>query len=534
MLAIAASCTPKEVIDAEYQVIPLPESIIANSGNPFILKPSTIIAFDAQSEAEAAFLAEYVKQQTGLRLKLRTEVPEKDYIVVGVSGEGAPESYCVEINSEHIAISGADAAGAFYGVQTIRKSLPVVTDGKTCVRFSPVTITDAPRFSYRGLHFDCCRHFFSVDFVKKYLDLMALHNINTLHWHLTEDQGWRVEIKKYPALTEVGAYRDGTMVGKDWGSDDGIRYGGFYTQDEIRDVVAYAAARHIRIIPEVDLPGHMLAALASYPELGCTGGPYKVSGTWGVFPDVLCAGNDKTYEFLEDVLSEIADLFPCEYFHIGGDECPKERWEACEKCQARIKELGIVAADGKTAENLLQGYVMRRMGDFLQSKGKKIIGWDELMECDVPDAVVMSWRGESGGIAGATSGHDVIMVPNNYFYFDYGQSQSPDEPLNIGGYVPVEKVYGYEPLTGILAEDAEAASHIIGIQANVWTEYMATGDYVEYMLIPRVDALSEVQWTSGRNKDYQAFLIRLERQRRLYDMLGYNYAKHVFSEEAAE
>ena len=391
-----------------------------------------------------------------------------------------------------------------------------------------LSINDAPRFAYRGMHLDVSRHFFSTDEVKKYIDMMSIHKMNTLHWHLTDDQGWRIEIRKYPRLTEVGSIRKGTVIRKEWGHYDGIPYGGYYTQEQIKDVIDYAAAQGITIIPEIDLPGHMLAALAAYPELGCTGGPYEVWGTWGIADDVLCAGNEKTMEFLENVLSEVADLFPSEYVHIGGDECPKVRWEKCPVCQAKIKELGLKDSDEFNAEHYLQSYVMERMEKFLATKGKKIIGWDEILEgTPGPDATIMSWRGSDGGIKASKMGHDVIMTPNSHFYFDYYQAKDTEnEPFGIGGYIPIEKVYSYDPFLEITEADARA--HILGVQANVWTEYIASNGHLEYMVLPRQAALSEVQWCRPETKDWDRFLSSLSHEAAMYDILGYNYARTVF------
>ena len=378
------------------------------------------------------------------------------------------------------------------------------------------------------MHLDVSRHFFSTDEVKKYIDMMSIHKMNTLHWHLTDDQGWRIEIRKYPRLTEVGSIRKGTVIRKEWGHYDGIPYGGYYTQEQIKDVIDYAAAQGITIIPEIDLPGHMLAALAAYPELGCTGGPYEVWGTWGIADDVLCAGNEKTMEFLENVLSEVADLFPSEYVHIGGDECPKVRWEKCPVCQAKIKELGLKDSDEFNAEHYLQSYVMERMEKFLATKGKKIIGWDEILEgTPGPDATIMSWRGSDGGIKASKMGHDVIMTPNSHFYFDYYQAKDTEnEPFGIGGYIPIEKVYSYDPFLEITEADARA--HILGVQANVWTEYIASNGHLEYMVLPRQAALSEVQWCRPETKDWDRFLSSLSHEAAMYDILGYNYARTVF------
>lgn len=445
----------------------------------------------------------------------------------------AQEAYSISIRKNKAEVRASSANGFMYAIQTLRQLLPVEIYGRETAADKDwslpcLDIEDAPRFGYRGLHLDVSRHFFSTDEVKKIIDIMAVYKLNTMHWHLTDDQGWRIEIKKYPKLTQIGSMRKGTVIKKDWDRYDGIPYGGYYTQDEIRDVVAYAGSKGIRIIPEIDLPGHMLAALAAYPELGCTGGPYEVWGRWGVADDVLCAGNEKTMLFLEDVLSEVAGLFPAEYVHIGGDECPKVRWEKCPVCQAKIRELGLKDDDEFKAEHYLQSYVMERMEKFLAGKGKKIIGWDEILEgTPGPEATIMSWRGSEGGIKASKMGHDVIMTPNSHFYFDYYQAKDTDnEPFGIGGYVPIEKVYSYDPFIEITEEDARA--HVLGIQANVWTEYIATDDHLEYMILPRLAALSEVQWTLPENKDWDRFLASLSHEAAMYDIMGYNYAKTVF------
>ena len=362
--------------------------------------------------------------------------------------------------------------------------------------------------------------------------MIALHNMNKFHWHLTEDQGWRIEIKKYPRLTEVGAWRSETVIGHNTGKFDGKPHGGFYTQDEIRDIVKYAQERYVTIIPEIDLPGHMLAALASYPELGCTGGPYEVEKSWGVFDDVLCAGREKTYTFLEDVLTEVCELFPSKYIHIGGDESPKVRWEKCPDCQAKIKELGLKDDKKHKKEFYLQSYVMERMEKFLNDKGRRSIGWDEILEGKLaPNATVMSWRGEAGGIEAARMGHDVIMTPNSYLYFDYYQTtDTKNEPDAIGGYVPIELVYSYEPMSKELTPAEQ--KFVLGAQANIWTEYIPTTQQVEYMAMPRIAALADVQWTQPDKKNYAHFLKRIPQLLRLYDFLDYNYATHLYDVKA--
>ena len=442
----------------------------------------------------------------------------------------APEEYSINIQKKSCLVKASSNAGFLYAIATLKQLTSTSIFG-TAVNpnekffFPCVKIQDKPRFAYRGMHLDCSRHFFSVQEVKKYLDVMALHKLNRFHWHLTDDQGWRVEIKKYPRLTEVGAFRNGTVIKKDWNSNDGIRYGGYYTQEQMRDIVAYADNLGITVIPEIDLPGHMMGALAAYPELGCTGGPYEVWTRWGVSGQVLCPGKEAMFTFLENVFTELMDIFPSEYIHIGGDECPKEEWEKCPDCQARIKELGIKASKGQTAEQYLQSYVTARVQKFLNDHGRKIIGWDEILEGELAEgATVMSWRGVKGGIQASAMGFDVIMTPNTYCYFDHLQSQDLDkEPFSIGGDLPLEKVYGYEPLEGL---DEQQQKHILGVQANLWTEYIATPEHLEYMLLPRLDALSEVQWCDPSRKDLERMKTALKDNLfKIYDTMGYNYRK---------
>ena len=455
-----------------------------------------------------------------------------------VTDESLPaEGYELNVDGEGIEVRASQFPGFLYALQSLEQLLPAAVYGTEpapdaawevpCVR-----IADAPRFAYRGMHLDVARHFFSVDEVKRYIDVMAIHKLNTLHWHLTDDQGWRIEIKRYPELTAVGSIRKATVVRKEWGTYDGTPYGGFYTQDEIRDVVKYAADRGVTVIPEIDLPGHMLAALTAYPELGCTGGPYKVWGRWGVADDVLCPGREKTFEFLEGVLTEVMELFPSEYIHIGGDECPKVRWEKCPRCQAKIRQLGLKDDGEHTAEHYLQSYVTDRIGKFLAQHGRRIIGWDEILEGRAPsDAVVMSWRGSEGGIAAAKLGHDVIMTPNSHFYFDYYQSLDTDaEPFGIGGYIPMEQVYSYDPAFPELTPEQQ--KHILGVQANLWTEYVLSDEHLEYMLLPRLAALSEVQWCLPETKDWNRFIGSF-RMDKIYSQLGYEFAKHIFGVTAS-
>ena len=499
-LALAcASCTAEK--EANYQVIPLPQEVSLTQENPFKLNENVLIAYpenNALLQRNAEFLSEYIQQATNYAPKTKAIAAGeqvKNAIVLGLDPSIAnKEGYVLTTTPEGISINGQTVNGVFYGIQTLRKSIPAEAKGAT-VLIPAGEIKDEPRFSYRGMHLDVGRHFFPKEFMKKYIDLLALHNMNTFHWHLTDDQGWRIEIKKYPKLTEIGSQRSRTVIGRNTQEYDNTPYGGFFTQEEAKEIVKYAQERYITVIPEVDLPGHMLAALAAYPEMGCTGGPYEVCPRWGVFEDVLCIGNDQTMQFLEDVMSEIIEIFPSKYVHIGGDEAPRTRWEKCPKCQARIKAEGLKADKNHTAEDRLQSYCMTRIEEFLNSKGRQIIGWDEILEGDVaPNATVMSWRGMEGGIKAAQLGHDVIMTPTSFCYFDYYQTaDTKDEPLGIGGYVPIEKVYSLEPVPAALTE--EQSKHILGAQANLWTEYIHSSEHVEYMVWPRMAALAEVQWT---------------------------------------
>ena len=452
-------------------------------------------------------------------------------------GKMPAEAYQIKVSETAVKVYASALNGFNYAIQTIKQMLPVEIFGDVAAMDKAWTlpccrIDDEPRFRYRGMHMDVSRHFFDMDEVKRYLDIMEVHKLNTLHWHLTDDQGWRLEIKKYPRLTEVGSIRKETLVGHLFESTeyDGIPYGEgcYFTQDQVKEILSYASDKGITIIPEIDLPGHMLAALAAYPEYGCTGGPYDVWGRWGIADDVLCVGKEETMKFLEDILAEVCDLFPSEYIHIGGDECPKVRWETCPHCQAKVKELGLKDDEKFSAEHYLQGYVTNRMESFLSGKGKKIIGWDEILEGEIaPNATVMSWRGVEGGLQAARLGHDAIMTPNSFFYFDFYQSLDKDsEPLAIGGYLPVEKCYSFEPCTPDMTEKEKA--HIIGVQANLWTEYISTPDHLHYMLLPRLAALSEVQWCQPENKNWERFYNSADEVCNIYETMGYNYAKHIF------
>ena len=525
-----AQCTPAPTAQANYEVIPMPQSItLSNSDNQFMLHSGTLISYTSGNEdmaRNAQFLQTYLTDQLGYTLRIEPGIASEG-IVLKLNEGQASEGYTITVDADRVLVEATSPAGIFYGIQTIRKAVPV--EMGAVVGFPAGVITDAPRFAYRGAHLDVCRHFFSVDSVKTYIDMLVLHNMNKFHWHLTEDQGWRMEIKQFPKLTEIGSVRNGTMIRKDWNSNDSIQYGGFYTQDECREIVKYAADRYITVIPEIDMPGHMVAAVTAYPELGCTGGPYEVRTIWGVSEELLCAGNEKVYDFVDKVLDEVMDVFPSKDIHIGGDECPKTEWEKCPKCQSKIKALGLKKDDRFTAEQKLQAYFTKHVDEYLTKHGRNAIGWDEILEGGVSEnATVMSWRGESGGIEAARLKHRVIMTPNTYCYFDYYQSKDRDnEPFAIGGFLPIKHVYDYEPLPANLTPEEQ--SYIWGVQCNVWTEYIPTFSHVQYMMLPRGAALSEVQWSLPEAKDYEKFRNeRLPRLIKIYELYGYNYSRRIY------
>lgn len=515
--------------DASYDVIPLPQSIVMVKGKAFILNSNTTIfcsSKDDLMQKNACFLSCYIADLTGLKLKVSDIKPKKgNYIELLLNNKNikGEEAYTININNKNIKISGLTSTGVFYGVQTLRKSLPICNATNNPIVLPAAEIKDAPRFKYRGMMLDCSRHFFSIDFIKKFIDLIALHNMNTFHWHLNDDQGWRIEIKKYPKLVEIGSVRTGTVMGRNSDVDDSIKYGGYYTQEQCREIVEYARQRHITVIPEIDMPGHMKAVLASYPNLGCTGGPYKVGHNWGVYYDVLCIGNEDTFKFVEGVLDEVIDIFPSKYIHIGGDETPTKRWNECSKCKKIMQKEGL-------AINKLQAYFTNRIEKYLNSKGRSIIGWDEILDGDInKSATIMSWRGIEPGEKGAKMGHDVIMSPTSYCYFDYAQTKEQySEPLTQVHALDVEQVYSLDPAPKTMSE--ESKKHILGVQANLWTEYISNPNLATYMLLPRMAALSEVQWTSPAQKDFKQFKIRATRLSKLYDKYGYIYALHLWQE----
>lgn len=519
----------------EVSIIPQPTKLVVSQGSFNITSKTQIVLAGGGLEKSANFFNDFLQKFYGLKLKVVSKAVSKNNIVLQYNKMGYPiaGAYNMHINKEGVLIEGDNATGTFYGIQSLIQLLP--TEKTNTLTVPLVEIEDKPRFAYRGMHLDVGRHFFPTSYIKKYIDFIAMHKLNTFQWHLTEDQGWRIEIKKYPKLTSIGAYRNGTIVGRFPGkSNDGKRDGGFYTQEEIKEVVKYAADRFVTIIPEIELPGHASAAIAAYPQLSCfpdssTKHPVKspwagtttgkqVQQTWGVFEDVF-APTEYTFHFLQDVLDEVLALFPSKYIHIGGDECPKEAWKKSAFCQQLIKDKNLKDEHG------LQSYFIQRIEKYLNGKGRQIIGWDEILEGGLaPNAAVMSWRGETGGIAAAKQKHEVIMTPTTYVYFDYSQTKHEDS-VTIGGYLTLKMVYDYEPIPKQLSKEDE--KYIIGAQANLWTEYIPNTSKLEYMLFPRLTALSEVLWSAKENKNWSNFEKKLNTQFKRYDFWNWNYSKAV-------
>ena len=512
-------------------IVPMPQSVTLADG-VFTLGEQTVIMADEDCRNEAVQLREYLAPATGYPLRIRpagrvrNRGPQGNTIRLALDQELKnldDQGYQLDVKPEEVVIRAAAPAGIFYGIQTLRQLLPVnicrsarvegVDWTVPCLR-----IEDKPRFAWRGALLDTARHFMPKEFILKYIDLLALHKMNSLQLHLTDDQGWRVQIDKYPKLTEVGAWRKETRVGhasREPVTFDGMRYGGFYTKDDIREIVAYAQQRHVNIVPEIEMPGHAQAAIVAYPELGNLDKPLEVRTTWGISPNVFNA-QPETIAFLQDVLSEVIELFPGKYIHVGGDECPKGQWQASEKAQARIKELEL------KDEHELQSYFIKQMDLFLDARGRRLIGWDEILEGGLaPNATVMSWRGEQGGIAAAKAGHDVVMAPTSYTYFDNHEAQPEGEPLATGGFLPLERVYSYDPIPKELT--AEEAGHILGVQAQLWTESIPTPKKAEYMAFPRLTALAEIAWTNPEQKDYDSFTQRLSSHLDRLKALDVNY-----------
>ena len=518
------SCKSEEYTTEIPQIIPIPNQQTLQKGY-FVLDNGVGISYDDTFKISGDFLKNFIKNGSDIILDDTNDIQ----FVLDETIENA-EGYKLNIEPYQITISAKTDQGAFYAVQTLRQLLPPEFENHTLsdekISIQCMSITDAPQFQYRGMHLDVARHMFSVDFIKSYIDALALLKMNTFHWHLTEDQGWRIEIKKYPKLQEVAAYRNETLIGHY--SDqphqfDGKPYGGFYTQDEVKEIVAYAQSRHVTVIPEIELPGHAQAAIAAYPNLGCTGDQVDVVTKWGVFEHIYCSKED-TFTFLENVLDEVVTLFPSAYIHIGGDEAPKTNWKACAQCQNRIK------TEGLKDEHELQNYFITRIEKYLNDKGKQIIGWDEILEGGLaPNATVMSWRGTNGAIEAAKQKHNVIMTPTSHCYFDYYQSTHPDEPTAIGGFLPLEKVYNFNPIPEELNEDE--SQYVLGAQGNIWTEYLPTEDHVEYMAFPRMLAMSEVVWSQSDTKNYTDFAKRVEHFNKRLDVLDINYANHLYEVE---
>ena len=534
-MCVLGTCACRRTLPADPapSVLPVPRSEIYGGGT-FRLSAATPVVAVSDDERTAwavGALDELYAAVFGPEAQPRRTDAAADGAVRFVCSDAMEaEEYRLTVDPDRIEIVSGGPEGAFYAVQTLRQLLPrAAFSGADAVEIPCVAIEDGPCLVYRGLMLDVARHFFTVEEVKRTLDLMAMHKLNVFHWHLTDDQGWRIEIRKYPELTRVGAVRKRTLVGRDPGGEydetcryDETPYGGFYTQEEIREVVDYAARRFITVIPEIEFPGHAVAALASYPWLGCTGERYEVRQTWDIDDRVFCPGRETTFEFMEGVLEEVLELFPSEYIHIGGDECPTKMWERCPACRARM------VAEGLTRPRQLQGYATARIERFLLERGRRLIGWDEMLDGGVtPTAAVMSWRGTEGGVRAARQGNEVVMAPTTHCYFDYYQTaDTVGEPLAWGGCLPVEQVYSLDPLEGLSADERR---FVRGVQANLWTEYIADFEQAQYMLLPRLSALAEVAWSLDR-KDVAGYRSRAERLRGLYDACGYRYARHLFAD----
>ncbi len=529
---LAVACNKRVV--ADYNVIPQVQNLSVKDGDVYVFDSSRKLVYDNQdSRRSLELFAQDLEELVGIRPSVAAGTSEDAkgnvYFTLGLQ-DGRKEAYSINVSSDGILVRAVSPEGIYRATRTLLKS--VGTEKASSVEFPSAEVSDWPRFGYRGLMLDVSRHFSDVEMVKRTIDMLALHQLNIFHWHLTDDQGWRIEIKSHPELTEVGAWRDDTVVGRYLGGTDyptdGKRHGGFYTQEQIREIVAYAKERYIEIIPEIDLPGHTSAVLAAYPQLGCEDKEYKVANRWGVIRDVLCAGNPASLDLFKDIMDEVCDLFPGKYIHLGGDECVKDRWKACPKCQRKIRELGLKDGSRYSKEDYLQSWFMGEVASFVQSKGKRVIGWDEILEgVPMDDSVIMSWRGTEGGITAARMGHDVVMTPTSDMYFDQSQTLASQlEEIPVGGFINVMKVYSYEPLPASLTPEQQ--KHILGCQANVWCEYMPEERIRQYQILPRLAALSEVQWTMPERKNYKDFLKRLPKMLSIYDHYGYNYAKHIF------
>jgi len=520
IIILLTSCRPEMDEIIKPSIIPKPLSQKIGNGS-FIFNNDVAIVSEPKLQEVSNYFTLYLKDNYNFELSNNNSTKKITFKIDDSINND--EGYELNVSKNNITVKSKHTKGAFYAVQSLLQLLPLPSSSNT-FKIACVNIKDEPQYKYRGMHLDVGRHFFSVNFIKKYIDLMARLKMNTFHWHLTEDQGWRIEIKKYPKLQEIAAFRNETLIGhyNDQPHQfDGKPYGGFYTQEQIKEVVAYAKTRQVTIIPEIEMPGHSQAAIAAYPELGCSGEQVEVATKWGVFDEVYCP-KESTFKFLEDVIDEVVALFPGKYIHIGGDEAPKTNWKNCEYCQKLIKKEGLKDEHG------LQSYFIARMEKYINTKGKQIIGWDEILEGGLaPNATVMSWRGTSGAVQAAKEGHDVILTPGSHCYFDHYQSENENEPLAIGGFLPLEKVYHFNPIPEGLTD--KEATYVLGAQGNVWTEYMQTEKQVEYMAYPRAVALSEVLWSSPEHKNYSDFINRLEQYQKRLDLLEVNYANHIYS-----
>lgn len=512
----------KKVSTANWQVIPLPKQVTAVDAQPFVLSKKTSIFYtdgDAKQKRNAEFLASYINELTGIDVALTTRKADNQIRLAVADVDGGKEAYRLNVSEKTVTIDGATYAGVFYGMQTVMKSLPIVK-GEKQVLLPAVEIADAPRFAYRAFMIDCGRHFFSVDYLKKLIDIFAMHNINYFHWHLTEDQGWRIEIKKYPKLTEIGSKRTGTITAPQSGEYDNVPVLGYYTQEEAREIVRYAAERYITVIPEIDMPGHMQAALASYNDLGCTGGPYEVCRHFGVIKEVMCAGKPQTLQFAKDVINEIMDIFPSPYIHIGGDECPKERWKECERCQAKISELGLKDIEGHSKEEQLQTWFMDEVAKQIRARGRKMIGWDEILEgTPSKDVTVIGWTSPKATVRAAKASHPTVIAPIQHFYFS-------NVGLNkITGIPSIERVYNLEPYQDGLTPAEQ--QNVIGAEGCIWTEWVKDAKKMEWELLPRLAALCEVQWTQKEQRNLDSFLQRMLHIHDIYRLKNLNYKEDI-------
>ncbi len=524
LLASLSIVSAKDKNIGNWQIVPLPQEVKETGGTPFQLTAKTTIRYaagDEKQKKDADFLSAHIKEVTGIEVKT-TSKPSKSQISLVLNvGDDRSEAYSILASKSGITISATSHAGLFHGIQSVMKALPI-TKGENVksVLLPAVEVKDAPRFAYRAFMIDVGRHYFSVPYLKKLIDVFAMHNINYFHWHLTEDQGWRLEIKKYPMLTKVGSVRKQTIVQGSKDTYDGVPVSGYYTQEEAREIVKYAADRYITVIPEIDLPGHMLAALASYPELGCTGGPYEVTCRFGVFEDVLCAGKSKTLQFAKDVIDEVMDIFPSEYIHIGGDECPKDRWKECANCQKKIADLGIEALPGHSKEEQLQTWFMGEIEKEIRNHGRKMMGWDEILEgTPAKDITVCGWTSLDASVRSAREGHPTIVAPITNFYF------SNPRINKIEGIPSIQRVYDLEPCSDKLTPAEQ--QNVIGAEGCIWTEWVKDAEKMEWEMLPRLAALSEVQWTAKDKRDIENFYLRLLHMQDLYRLYGLNYKADI-------